>query len=182
MMSTLSENQLLRVGGCVRNKLLLQFSHSLLLLILKSPLCKLHVRLTCISTSPRCLYPLGNSSQKSSYTWVEELPEAHQPLLPTVSKSLCQTFQPKNGTATFLAHHSLTPPFDRTGVDFAGPFLIHRGNPRKPEGLRCCFCVFYHQSSAPGALLRLASWPTYTDSVLNEALPNTYSQIMAPIS
>ncbi len=49
MMSTLSKNQLLRVGGCVRNKLLLQFSHSLLLLILKSPLCKLHVRTLHVS-------------------------------------------------------------------------------------------------------------------------------------
>ncbi len=34
------------------------------------------------------------------------------------------------------------PPFERTGVDFAGPFLITRGNPRKPTRVKAYAAVF----------------------------------------
>ncbi len=34
------------------------------------------------------------------------------------------------------------PPFDRTGIDFAGPFLITRGNPRKPTRIKTYACIF----------------------------------------
>ena len=35
-----------------------------------------------------------------------------------------------------LARTDPAPPFDRTGIDFAGPFFIHRGNPRWPTRLK----------------------------------------------
>ncbi len=34
------------------------------------------------------------------------------------------------------------PSFSVTGVDFAGPFLIHRGNPRKPTRVKVYAAVF----------------------------------------
>ncbi len=34
------------------------------------------------------------------------------------------------------------PPFDRVGVDFAGPFLITRGNPTKPTQVKVYAVVF----------------------------------------
>ena len=35
-----------------------------------------------------------------------------------------------------------SPPFSRTGLDFAGPLIIKRGNPRKPSKVKCYVCVF----------------------------------------
>ncbi len=34
------------------------------------------------------------------------------------------------------------PPFDRTGIDFAGPFIIRRGNPRKPTKVKVYGVIF----------------------------------------
>ncbi len=34
------------------------------------------------------------------------------------------------------------PPFYTSGVDFAGPFLIHRGNPRKPTRVKVYAAIF----------------------------------------
>ena len=34
------------------------------------------------------------------------------------------------------------PPFSRTGIDFAGPFLVHRGNPRKPTRVKVYAALF----------------------------------------
>ncbi len=45
------------------------------------------------------------------------------------------------------------PPFDKTGVDFAGPLLVRQGYTRKPvEDLRSSVCLPSHQSSSPGTL------------------------------
>lgn len=35
-----------------------------------------------------------------------------------------------------------SPPFQRVGVDFAGPFLCKRGNPRKPTSTKAYACIF----------------------------------------
>ena len=34
------------------------------------------------------------------------------------------------------------PLFSHVGVDYAGPLLYHRGNPRKPTIVNCYVCVF----------------------------------------
>ncbi len=51
---------------------------------------------------------------------------------------------PVNQRMGLLPHHRTTPskPFDISGVDFAGPFLIHRGNPRKPTRVKVYAAVF----------------------------------------
>ena len=33
-------------------------------------------------------------------------------------------------------------PFSKTGLDFVGPLIIKRGNPRKPSKVKCYVCVF----------------------------------------
>ena len=35
-----------------------------------------------------------------------------------------------------------SPPFSVTGIDFAGPFTVKRGNPRKPTKLKAYVCLF----------------------------------------
>ncbi len=51
---------------------------------------------------------------------------------------------PVNQRMGLLPHHRTTPskPFDISGVDFAGPFLIHRGNPHKPTRVKVYAAVF----------------------------------------
>ncbi len=166
----LSQDQLLRVGGRVRNKLFPQFSHSLLLLSLKSPLCKLYVRTLHVS-----LHHPGVSTLLAILAENHHIPGLKN-YLKHISRScpLCQRAyaRPSNQKMGLLPSLRTTPapPFDRTGVDFAGPFLIHRGNPRNPVRLKvyAVVFVFYYQSSAPGALLRLdvRSLPGHPTQVL----------------
>ncbi len=138
----LSQDQLLRVGGRVRNKLFPQFSHSLLLLSLKSPLCKLYVRTLHVS-----LHHPGVSTLLAILAENHHIPGLKN-YLKHISRScpLCQRAyaRPSNQKMGLLPSLRTTPapPFDRTGVDFAGPFLIHRGNPRNPVRLKVYAVVF----------------------------------------
>ena len=46
-----------------------------------------------------------------------------------------------DGSASLLRVNP-APPFHTVGVDLAGPFLCHRGNPRKPTRIKTYSCVF----------------------------------------
>ncbi len=61
---------------------------------------------------------------------------------------------PVNQRMGLLPHHRTTPskPFDISGVDFAGPFLIHRGNPHKPTRVKVYAAVFVCFTSSPDQL------------------------------
>ena len=46
-----------------------------------------------------------------------------------------------------LVRTQMTPPFSHSGVDFAGPFKIKRGNPRNPTIIKCYICLFICMST-----------------------------------
>ena len=52
--------------------------------------------------------------------------------------------QPSSQQMGDLPTYRTTPalPFSRTGIDFAGPFLINRGNPRKPTRIKVYAALF----------------------------------------
>lgn len=53
----------------------------------------------------------------------------------TCQKAYAQPASQKMGDIP-LVRTTPAPPFDRVGVDFASPFLISRGNPRKPTRVK----------------------------------------------
>ena len=75
-------------------------------------------------------------------------------------------------------------PFVHTGVDFAGPFILRYGNPRKPDTCKAYLCIFVclttklvHIEVVSSVL---SSQPS-KDSAAELASPITFTLTMAPI-
>ncbi len=81
------------------------------------------------------------------------------------------------------------PPFDKTGVDFAGPFMLKKGHTRKPVLVKTYAVVFVclttkavHLDICSSLSTEETSWPSSKDSLPGVAVHPTSCLTMARIS
>ncbi len=84
-----------------------------------------------------------------------------------------------------LSRTTPAPPFERTEMDFAGPFYIRQGKVRKPTRVKCYACLFICLTTKAvhielcANLTRRNLWLHFIASQLGEVLLYTFSLIMA---
>ncbi len=138
----LTADQLLHVGGRVRNGKNFPHTKSHLLLSLKSPLTKLLLR----TLHHQYKHP-GTSTLMAILAEDYYIPgvKAFLKLVSrqcvTCQRAYARTMHQRMGNLP-ASRTQFAPPFDRTGIDFAGPFIIRRGNPRKPTKVKVYGVIF----------------------------------------
>ena len=138
----LSSEQLLYVGGRVRDEKSPFHPKEHLLLSLKSILTKLLLR----TLHYKHKHP-GPSTLLAIVAEKYHIPGA-KAYLKLVSRQciVCQRAYARPTCQRMGLLPSLrtmpSPPFDKTGIDFAGPFTIHQGNPRKPVRIKVYGVLF----------------------------------------
>ena len=138
----LGEDGLLRVGGRLQ-----QFGESdcsvhPIILSQKSPVVKLLVEQLHRDShhaGPSTL--LAILSETYHIPGVKRLVKKISRVCVLCQKAYAKTVQQQMGQ---LPAHRVTPspPFQTVGIDLAGPFLCHRGNPRRPTRIKTYVCIY----------------------------------------
>ncbi len=126
----------------IRNRKNFPHTKSHLLLSLKSPLTKLLLR----TLHHQYKHP-GTSTLMAILAEDYYIPgvKAFLKLVSrqcvTCQRAYARTMHQRMGNLP-ASRTQFAPPFDRTGIDFAGPFFIRRGNPRKPTKVKVYGVIF----------------------------------------
>ncbi len=140
---SLGTDQLIRISGRVREPDFPLSSRSLILLSLNYTLTKLFL------STPHITYKHAGISALMSVILETYYISGLRNFLKLISRRcpMCQKkaySRPLNQRMGMLPLSRTTPapPFERTGMDFAGPFYIRQGKVRKPTRVKCYASLF----------------------------------------
>ena len=136
----LGDDGLLRVGGRLQH--VKTDNRHPIILKQKSPLVKLIVTQLHLDNGhvgPNTL--LAIIAETYHITGVRRVVRSVSQSCVVCKKAYARTVQQQMGQLP-SARVNPSPAFTVTGVDLAGPFLCHRGNPRKPTRIKTYACVF----------------------------------------
>ncbi len=143
----LSQDGVLTIRSRVRDDLAPLQPRLYTILSLRSPLTKLFVRSLHVE-----------KNHPGASTLLATLAEDYYiPNVKSLLKSLSRTCVVCQKSYLRVAHQQMrilpthrtrpSPPFERIGIDFAGPYIIQRGNPRKPTRVKVYTCLFICMST-----------------------------------
>ena len=135
-------DQLNRISGRVQDPDSPLSSRSLILLSLNSTLTKHFFSTLHVTYKHAGISSLMSVFQKPTvHLWPKKFCQAHQPTVLYMPEGVLSTFNQKMGLLPLL-RTTPAPPFERTGIDFAGSFYIRQGHVRKPTRVKCYACLF----------------------------------------
>ncbi len=139
---SLGTDQLIRISGRVRDPDFPLSSRSLILLSLNSTLTKLFLSTLHITYKHAGISALMSVILETYYiSGLRNFLKLISRRCPMCQKAYSRPLNQRMGMLP-LSRTTPAPPFERTGMDFAGPFYIRQGKVRKPTRVKCYACLF----------------------------------------